>query len=141
MDGFSIAYLGFLIAYSGEWERGCKLAEQARELNPYHPGWYWFAHVFHAYRREDYEGAVQIRLRINMPRFGRTNVTLAAAYGQLGDLDRADKFLQMLNASRPTFAAAAREELFKWWDVALVAHLLDGLRKAGMVAARDVHSG
>ena len=34
MDGFTAAYLGLLIAYSGDWERGCALAERARGLNP-----------------------------------------------------------------------------------------------------------
>src|SRR5712692_7999523 len=36
MDGFTLAYLGFLIAYSGDWDRGCALVEQARQLNPHH---------------------------------------------------------------------------------------------------------
>ena len=39
MDGFTLAYLGLVIAYSGDWERGCALAERARGLNPHHPGW------------------------------------------------------------------------------------------------------
>jgi hypothetical protein len=38
MDGFTIAYVGFLIAYAGDWERGCTLSERARSLNPHHPG-------------------------------------------------------------------------------------------------------
>jgi TolB-like protein len=38
MDGFTIAYLGFLVAYSGDWESGCALVERARNLNPHHPG-------------------------------------------------------------------------------------------------------
>jgi TolB-like protein len=42
MDGFTTAYVGFLIAYAGDWERGCALVEKARGLNPHHPGWYWF---------------------------------------------------------------------------------------------------
>ncbi len=42
MDGFTAAYLGFQIAYSGDWERGCALAVRFTQLNPNHPGWYWF---------------------------------------------------------------------------------------------------
>ncbi len=42
MDGFAAAYLGFLIAYSGDWRRGTTLAEYAMWLNPQHPGWYRF---------------------------------------------------------------------------------------------------
>jgi TolB-like protein len=137
MDGFTIAYLGFLVAYSGEWERGCALVERARSLNPHHPGWYWFAHLFDAYRKRDYRGAVEIGLKINMPRFWRTNVALAAAYGQLGERDAARNAVQALVTSRPEFALVAREELAKWWDPHLVEHLIDGLRKAGL----EIHDG
>jgi TolB-like protein len=132
MDGFTIAYLGFLTAYSGAWERGCALVERARSLNPHHPGWYWFAHLFDAYRKRDYRGAAEIGLKINMPRFWRTNVALAAAYGQLGETDAARNAVQALLALRPDFALIGREELAKWWDPELVEHLIDGLRKAGL---------
>lgn len=132
MDGFTIAYLGFLIAYSGEWDLGCMLAERARDLNSHHPGWYWFAHLLNAYRKRDYHVAVEIGLRINMPQFWRTSVALAAAYGQLGDIDQAHRYVEVLETSRPGFAATAREELTKWWTPPLVEHLLDGLFKAGM---------
>jgi TolB-like protein len=135
MDGFTIAYLGFLTAYSGEWERGCALVERARNLNPHHPGWYWFAHVFDAYRRCDYHGAVRLSLKINMPGFWRTNVALAAAYGQLGEEEAARNALQALLTLRPDFASVAREELRKWWDPELVEHLIDGLRKAGLAVS------
>jgi TolB-like protein/DNA-binding winged helix-turn-helix (wHTH) protein/tetratricopeptide (TPR) repeat protein len=140
MDGFTIAYLGFLIAYSGEWDLGCALAERARDLNPHHPGWYWFAHVLNAYRKHDYAGAVEIGIRIHMPQFWRTNVALAAAYGQLGDLENAQRYLYALQTARPSFAVNAREELSKWWDTTLVNHLLDGLCKAGLQAASDSES-
>lgn len=132
MDGFTIAYLGFLIAYSGEWERGCTLTERARNLNPHHPGWYWFAQLFDAYRKRDYTGAAEIGRRINMPQFWRTNVALAAAYGQLDEMDAARGACHALLTARPEFRYAAREELAKWWEPALVEHLLDGLRRAGL---------
>jgi TolB-like protein len=135
MDGFTIAYLGFLVAYSGEWERGCALAERARSLNPHHPGWYWFAHLFDAYRRRDYRRAAEIGLKINMPRFWRTNVALAAAHGQLGETEAARNAVHALLTLRPDFALVAREELAKWWDPELVEHLVDGLRKAGLEIA------
>jgi tetratricopeptide (TPR) repeat protein len=135
MDGFTLAYLGFLTAYVGDWERGCALAEQARNLNPHHPGWYWFPSFFDAYRKSDYRGALEVALKINMPGFWRTNLALAAAYGQLDERDAARKAVRELLAIRPDFAAVAREELAKWWEPELVEHLIDGLRKAGLEIA------
>src|SRR4029077_5160434 len=82
MDGFTTAYLGFLIAYAGDWERGCALVEKARGLNPHHPGWYWFPSFFDAYRKGDYRGALGFALKANMPGFWRTHLALGAAYGQ-----------------------------------------------------------
>ncbi|MGA8313121.1 MAG: protein kinase, partial [Terriglobales bacterium] len=135
MDGFTLAYLGFLIAYSGDWERGCALVEQARQLNPHHPGWYWFPSVFNAYRKRDYRGAVDVALKVNMPGFWRTHAAFAAAYGQLGELDAAHNAVRDLLAIRPDFAVVAREELGKWWDPELVKHLIEGFRKAGLEIA------
>jgi len=134
MDGYVAAYQGFLTAYSGDWERGCALAERARQLNPHHPGWYWMPSLFDAYRKRDYRGALDVALKVNMPGFWRAKLALAAAYGQLGERDAAGKALRELLAVKPECAVAAREELGKSWDPELVEHLMDGLRKAGLEA-------
>ena len=88
MDGFTMAYLGSLFAYSGDWERGCAMQKQARDLNPRHPSWYWFSDCFDAYRRGDYRAALDIARKIQMPGFWRLNLALAAAHGQLGESRR-----------------------------------------------------
>jgi tetratricopeptide (TPR) repeat protein len=139
MDGFTAAYLGFLIAYAGDWERGCALAIRARRLNPHHPGWYWFGSFFDAYRQRDYRGALDYALKVNMPGFWRTNLALAAAFGQLGEEEAARESAHGLLALRPDFPTIAREELEKWWDPGLVEHLIEGLRKAGL-EIRAAHS-
>jgi TolB-like protein/Tfp pilus assembly protein PilF len=138
MDGFTAAYLGFLIAYSGDWERGCALGAQAMRLNPHHPGWYRFVFFFDAYRKSDYRGALDIAHKINMPGFWRTKFALATAYGQLGEQEAARNSVRELLALRPDFAVAAREELGKWWDPELIEHLIDGLRKAGLEITSEV---
>jgi len=135
MAGYTAAYQGFLTAYSGDWERGCALAERARKLNPHHPGWYWFANVFNSYRLRDYRAALDAALKINMPRFWRAHLALAAINGQLGERDAAHTALRQLLTLKPEFAAAPRHELAKTWDPDLVEHLLDGLRQAGLDAA------
>ena len=136
MDGFTMAYLGFLTAYGGNWERGCALTEQARNLNPHHPGWYWFAPFFNAYRKGEYLEALDIAPKVDMPGFWRTKVALAAVYGQVGEQEAGRRALQGLLELRPRFAASAREELAKWWEPPLVEHLMDGLQKAGLEVVR-----
>ena len=137
MDGFTAAYLGFQIAYAGDWERGCALAEQSTRLNPNHPGWYWFPLFFRAYRQRDYRGALDVALKVNMPGFWRTPFALAAAYGQLGERDAAGNAVRELLAIRPDFPVVAREELRKWWDDELIERLIEGLRKAGLEIAGE----
>ena len=132
MDGLTSAYLGFQIAYSGDWERGCALAERAIQLNPNHPGWYWFPLILNAYRQGDYRRALHLALKVNMPGFWRTQFVLAICNGQLGQLEAARNAVQELLSIRPDFLVVWREELCKWWESDLVEHLVDGLRKAGL---------
>jgi TolB-like protein/cytochrome c-type biogenesis protein CcmH/NrfG len=132
MDGSNLATMGTLTAYSGDWEHGCALVDSALRLNPHHPGWYWFAHYFNAYRKGDYRGALSIALKFNMPGFFISHALTAAVYGQLGMHEPAQKELQELLAIRRDFAVEARQEFEKSYAPELVQHLIDGLRKAGL---------
>jgi TolB-like protein/Tfp pilus assembly protein PilF len=132
MDGFTMAYLASLVAYSGNWERGCAMAKQARDLNPHHPTWYWFSDCFNAYRQGDYRATLDIARKIEMPGFWRLNLALATAHGQLGERDAAARALHELLAAKPEFSSRAREELSKWWNADFVERLMEGLRKAGL---------
>jgi serine/threonine protein kinase len=136
MEGYTAAYLGMLIAYSGDWERGCALADRAMQLNPNHPGWYWFPRAFNAYRQSDYRGALETVLKVNLPGFWRTQLMLAAANGQLGERVAAGQAIQELLKIRPNFAVIASDELKKWYDKELNEHLIEGLRKAGLDVLR-----
>jgi serine/threonine protein kinase len=132
MDGFNLAYMALLIAWDGNWKRGLELAEKARTLNPHHPGWYWFVPNFDAYNRRDYRAALDYALKVNMPGFWRSQFALAIAYAQLGESGPARAALHELLKIRPSFAVSARAELEKWHDAAMVNHILEGLRKAGL---------
>lgn len=107
MDGFTVAYIGMLLAYAGGWERGCALTEQARGLNPHHPGWCWFPPLFDAYRKGDYRGALDLALKVNIPGFWRTQAALAATYGQMGEVESARGAARELLSIRPDFAGVA----------------------------------
>ena len=132
LDGGTTAFLGMLIACSGDWERGCTLVERAMQLNSHHLGWYWCAAAYNAYRKSDYRGALDIALKINTRGIWGAILVLAAAHGQLGEREAAQAAVRELLALMPHFAATARQECEKWWEPQLVEHLLDGLRKAGL---------
>ena len=132
MDGYTFGYLGMLTAFAGDWERGCAMSEKARGLNPQHPGWYWFAPLFDAFRKQEYRLALDLAQKVNMPNFWRTNIVLAATYGHLGEAGPAGQALQMLVAARPEFATSTEEECSKWWNPELVDQITEGLSKAGL---------
>ena len=89
MDGNSIAFLGELLTYAGDWERGLALAGRAKQLNPNHPGWYWYADFYNAYRQGDDRGALGFALKVNLPGHWFAHAAMAAACGQLGERDAA----------------------------------------------------
>ena len=132
MDACTTAFMGILMAYAGDWEHGCALAERAMQLNPHHPGWYRFSSFQKAYQGRDYRAALDVALKFNMPSYFHTHAALAAAYGQLGEREAAQGALRELLALKPDFAAVAREDYGKWMGPGpLVDHMLDGLRNGG----------
>ena len=132
MQGYTTAFLGLHFAYSGDWERGCALAERATQLNPNHPGWYWLPLVINAYRQHDGERALQHALKINMPGLWTAQVALTVVNSQLGKMDQARSALRNLLAARPDFATRAQEDLSIWWQPEMVEQMLGDLRKAGL---------
>jgi tetratricopeptide (TPR) repeat protein len=132
MQGYTTAFLGLHFAYSGDWERGCALAERATELNPNHPGWYWLPLVINAYRQHDGERALQHAVKVNMPGLWTAQVALTVVNSQFGKMDQARSALRALLATRPDFAARAQENLSIWWQPEIVEQMLGDLRKAGL---------
>jgi TolB-like protein/predicted ATPase/Flp pilus assembly protein TadD len=137
MDGNSLAFLGEMLIYIGDSECGLELAERAKQLNPHHPGWYWYANFYLAYREGDYRAALSIARKVNLPGHWYEHMIIAATCGQLGEPEAADKALRDLRTLRPEFAARVRKEMEKWWEPEMVEHLIAGLRKAGLEIADE----
>jgi tetratricopeptide (TPR) repeat protein len=132
MDANSLAFMGELLTYVGDSERGLALATRAKEINPNHPGWFWYADYFHAYRLGDYRSALSLVLKANLPGHWGMHAGIAAAAGQLGDHETAGKAIRDLLKLRPDYGASIHNTLAKWFDPELCEQLLDGLRKAGL---------
>ena len=132
MDGATSAFMGMLIAYAGDWERGCALSDTGCQLSPNHPGWYRYPAWHDAYRKKDYRKALDVALRLNAPQNYYTHAVLAICYAQLGRMEEARKALRDMLALKPNYAEVARELHGRWIDPDLVEQLMDGLRKAGL---------
>ena len=111
MDGSSMEYLGHLLAFAGDWKRGCELAEKARHLNPHHPAWYWALPFLDAYRKADYVTARAFILKADMPGQFFSQSLLAAVCGQLGERAAAAESVREVLALQPDFPGSRARSL------------------------------
>ena len=65
----TLAQLGNDMVWAGELERGTALLEKAIVLNPKHPDWYYLALGAAHYYRSEYDEALALQQKINMPNF------------------------------------------------------------------------
>src|SRR6185503_18565139 len=132
MDGDSHASLGEMLTFSGDADRGLELVERAKQLNPNHPGWYWYANFYQAFKQGDYRAALNFALKVNLPGHWAQPMFVAVASGQLGETESAAKALGELLKLRPDVGDTVRNDFMKWWKEDDVEQLLEGLRKAGL---------
>jgi serine/threonine protein kinase len=132
LDASAKAWMGLLIAYSGDWDRGMAMVDDAMTLNPNHPGWYRFGGFWGNYFKREYQEALEAARAINMPTYFYYHGAIVAACGQLGRLDEAQKAIKDLLKIKPDFPQTVRQEVGKWLVSAYVEHYVEGLRKAGL---------
>jgi regulator of sirC expression with transglutaminase-like and TPR domain len=127
--------LGILMGYAGDWERGLEMTARAMRLNPDHPGWYRYCSFFHAYLQGDYERALEITERVNMPSYFADPYTRCIAHAQLGHERQAREALEELLAQWPDAQRTFRKNHFERWMFSqpdLVARVEEGFAKAGL---------
>jgi len=130
---FYIGYLGWLLALSGEWDRGLAIMGKGTELNPYYPGWFRMAPYCNFYRQGRYMEALQEAQQFQMPQLFWDPLLRAAALGRLGREREAAQALAELLSLKPDFSTNGPFLIgcyVKSKD--LVNALLDGLRLAGL---------
>jgi adenylate cyclase len=134
-DSDSMAMIGIMMGYAGDWDRSVELTTRALELNPNHPGWYRFSLFFNAYRLGDYQKALDIAQRINMPEYFADSYARAIAHAQLGHEVAAqaalDEFLALWPGDMENFTSVHLERWF-YAQPELVEQVMEGLRKAGL---------
>jgi non-specific serine/threonine protein kinase len=129
------AYLGLLIAFSGEWDRGLALVQRAMALNPHHPDWCYLPYFYNHYRKGEYETALQVVKKINMPEDPWPQMGIAATCGQLNHQEMARVAIELVRRHQPLYLDLKyyREDAEKWFaDTSIVEQLLQGLRKLGL---------
>jgi TolB-like protein/Flp pilus assembly protein TadD len=135
-DSDILADLGRAYSLTGDWDKGIPLIREAFERNPAQPSWYrQFIALFH-YMHGRYDEALREAQRIGTPDLVYTHVVLAMIYGQAGSRAEAIHEVNEILRLYPDFADKAVFEFERRnIDPAIIARMVDGLRKAGLDVA------
>jgi len=134
-DSESLAMLGILMGYAGDWDRGIEMTTRAMDLNPDHPGWYRFCTFFYQYLQGDYDKALEIAERVNMPSYFADPYARCIAHAQLGHEKNAKDALAEFQAAWPDAEKTFINQHFNRWLFAqpeLVERVREGFAKAGL---------
>ena len=109
MDGNSIAFLGELLTYAGDSERGLALADARQAAQSQSSRMVLVCRLLQRVPPGRLPRRARISsLKANLPGHWGMHAAMAAAYGQLGERDAAAKALRDLLKLRPDFARTAR---------------------------------
>jgi TolB-like protein/Tfp pilus assembly protein PilF len=140
LNSTEMAFTGMLLAYAGEWEEGIPLIRRAITLNPQHPGWYYYPLFSDLYRKGEYEEALTLAKRSNLPMLVWTPLTVATAAGKLGRLADARAAFESLRKNHPEYLRTERVRALwsVWtWDEDLLEKLLEGFDSAKTLVEAD----
>ena len=129
----SMSFVGMLLGYAGDWDRGVELVERAMDLNPHTPRWLHYVLATNHYRKGEFEKALVEAKRSNLAQFVWTPLCVAVAAGQLGLAADARAALDLIREHYPTYLQPDRVRALwsMWqWDTDLVERLLEGFAKA-----------
>lgn len=124
---------GFRLALAGEWTRGCAMIEGARERNPGPLAYYESALALCSYFRGDFRDAEMWITKT--PASGNANyhIIAAAIYGESGQIEKAGREREWLEAHVPKLLANLRPEIaIRVVRAEDIDHLMQSLRKAGI---------
>ena len=129
----TLSDLGFFTGFAGKWERGTAMVRKAMTLDPHYPGWYHFLFFYDHYRKREYDQALAEARHVDTPGLFFHHVVHAAAYGQLGRTEEAQKHVRDLLDIYPDFPNHMRNEYRKYqFSDELIEHIAQGLEKAGL---------
>ena len=126
--------LAFLIAIHGQWDRGVRLATKAHDLNAVSAaGWYNSTKFYDFHRRGMYREAIEVLKLHSNPGILENLHKFTAAYGELGNLQRAREFWEKCLEIDPAWSADKLNWLGQLWsfDKAFWARYMQSIAKAG----------
>jgi tetratricopeptide (TPR) repeat protein len=128
-DANAIAGSGLLLAGLGRAEEGIDRVRRAMRINPYHPEWYWMDLGMALYAAGRYEDAAEAFNCRKHPGYW-TLCRIAACYAQAGRTHEAAAAATRARQKKPDLSISKIR--LHLWVGGQAAHILEGLRKAGL---------
>jgi adenylate cyclase len=116
---------------TGRPEEALQTLEAAMRRDPFSPTWLWevrFTALFHLRRYDEAIAALRTMATFHSWHYAH----FAAAYAHAGKMEEARRELTTFLNTRPSATVAAAAAAEPYSEPALLDHLLDGLRKAGL---------
>ncbi|CAO3434905.1 tetratricopeptide repeat protein [Azospirillum doebereinerae] len=132
-DSDILADLGRSYSFTGNWEKGIPLLQEAFARNPAQPSWYRIIFALFHYVHGRYDEALVEARKIDRPDIVYAHVALAMIHGQTGRKDEAAREVNEILRLYPAFGEKAVFELQRRnIDPAIIDRIIDGLTKAGL---------
>jgi adenylate cyclase len=126
---------GARLAMSGQWAKGASTLQKALKQNPGAGGFYNGVLALAKYMQADYQGAANQIQEANLQKFPLFHVVAAVIYAQNGMTEEASREGATFKSMDPTFLTNLTKELeTRVGRPEDRARLVEGLRKAGLVA-------
>jgi adenylate cyclase len=121
------------LMHVGRLEEALAVLDASLERDPFPPTWYWDIRGYILYHLRRYREAILAFRSVQAePEPFWIAGMLAAAYGQLGQLDEAHQELNRYLAARPRATLGSVADKIIYADKGMRDHWLEGLRKAGL---------
>jgi len=124
--------MGWLCACLGRPSEGLNWLDKAYRLNPYPPPWYHSTRGVVLYAARRYAEAIAALKRVSADLEPWDATYLAASYGQLGAVAEVQPMVAKMRSLYPEFSIFRYAASEPYRNADDVAHLLEGLRKAGL---------
>jgi TolB-like protein/class 3 adenylate cyclase/tetratricopeptide (TPR) repeat protein len=132
-NAWYLGFAGWAIAFTGEWDRGREMIEKAAKLNPYQPTWLLYPLILDHYRKGEYELALAMAQKLDLPDSFWTSLMYAAIYAQMGRTTEAQSKLAEALRQNPDLAVRPRHYLGNYiFPEEVIEGVMDGLHKAGL---------
>ena len=135
-DAEILAVLAYMIASSGDWQRGAELAKKAHALNA-DAAWGWYEATLYLayYIMGDYERALEVIRHTPDQQAFVTSLDYLPILGQLGLKSEAlEKWKRMIE-EKPGWTAESFDNWYRMWNFRDedIAKLMEGIYKTGVL--------